>query len=324
MPSPSEHRLSFHGSGGALFGIHIVTLLLSVVTLGIYSFWGRTRIRQYLWSQTEFAADRFAYHGTGGELFRGYLRAMGILLVMYVVALGLLPLATRPLLGETGGAILGMVALAAGFLVLIPVAIVGARRYRLSRTSWRGIRFAFSGRVGEFIRLYAGGALLSVVTLSLYSPFFHANVRRFTVTGSRFGTAGFDFDGRGADVFRSYLLALLLTIPTLGLYWFWYVAGRERYYWSRTRFESATFRSTMTGGGLLGLAATSLLLLVVTLGLGLPWIVVRLQRYVCDHLELEGALDLAAIEQRAQAASATGEGLSTALDMDGLDAGFGV
>jgi uncharacterized membrane protein YjgN (DUF898 family) len=44
MPAPSRHRLSFHGTGGALFGIHIVTLLLSLVTLGIYSFWGRTKV----------------------------------------------------------------------------------------------------------------------------------------------------------------------------------------------------------------------------------------------------------------------------------------
>ena len=28
-----------------------------------------------------------------------------------------------------------------------PIAMVGARRYRLSRTSWRGIRFSFRGRV---------------------------------------------------------------------------------------------------------------------------------------------------------------------------------
>jgi hypothetical protein len=49
-----------------------------------------------------------------------------------------------------------------------------------------------------------------------------------------------------------------------------------------------------------------------------------MQTYFCDNLALLGAIDLAAVEQRAQAASATGEGLSTALEMDGLDSGFGV
>jgi uncharacterized membrane protein YjgN (DUF898 family) len=324
MPPQLEHRLSFHGTGGALFGIHLVTVLLSVVTLGIYSFWGRTKARQYLWSQTAFAGDRFAYHGTGGELFRGYLKAMGILLLLYIVTLVLVPLVFRPLLGDAGGAILGVAVMAGGFMVLIPAALIGARRYRASRTSWRGIRFSFTGRVGEFVKLYLGGALLSIVTLTLYSPYFHADVRRFNVTGTRFGTATAAFDGRGADLFRRYLLGLVLTIPTLGLYWFWYAAERERYYWSRTTADGATFRATVTGGGLLGLAALSVLLLVVTLGLGLPWVVVRMQRYLCDHLVLEGSLDLAGIEQRAQAASATGEGLSTALDVDGFDAGFGV
>ncbi len=324
MSAQSEHRLSFHGTGGALFGIHIVTVLLSIVTLGIYSFWGRTKVRQYLWSQTEFAGDRFAYHGTGGELFRGYLKAMGIILLLYLVTLALVPLVFRPVLGDAGGAILGVALLVAGFMVLIPAALVGARRYRSSRTSWRGIRFGFAGKVGEFVKLYVGGGLLSAVTLTLYGPYFHANVRRFNVTNTRFGTAAPAFDGQGADLFRRYLLALLLTIPTIGLYWFWYAAERERYYWSHTHVEGATFRATMTGGGLLGLAALSVLLLVVTLGLGLPWVIVRVQRYLCETLVLEGALDLAGIEQRAQAASATGEGLSTALDIDGFDAGFGV
>jgi len=324
MSAPSELRLSFHGTGGTLFGIHIVTVLLSIVTLGIYSFWGRTKIRQYLWSQTALAGDRFAYHGTGGELFRGYLKAMGILLLVYVVTLAIVPLVFRPLLGDTAGAIAGVGLLVAAFLVLIPAALVGARRYRASRTSWRGIRFSFSGRIGEFVKLYLGGALLSLLTLTLYGPYFHANVRRFHVTNTRFGTAVGAFDGHGADLFRRYVIALLLTIPTLGLYWFWYAAERERYYWSRTSVEGATFHATITGGALLGLAATSLLLLVVTVGLGLPWVTVRIQRYLCEHLALEGSVDLAGIEQRAQAASATGEGLSTALDVDGMDAGFGI
>ncbi len=61
-------RPSFHGSAGTLFGIQLINLLLTIVTLGIYSFWGKTKVRGYLWSQTEFEGDRFAYHGTGKEV----------------------------------------------------------------------------------------------------------------------------------------------------------------------------------------------------------------------------------------------------------------
>ncbi|MDR1854861.1 MAG: DUF898 domain-containing protein, partial [Azoarcus sp.] len=42
-----EHRLQFTGSGGEYFRIWIVNLLLSILTLGIYSAWAKVRREQY-------------------------------------------------------------------------------------------------------------------------------------------------------------------------------------------------------------------------------------------------------------------------------------
>src|SRR5262245_12854679 len=61
-------RLSFHGSGGTLFGIHVVNVLFTLLTLGVYYFWGKTRIRRYIFGESAFEDDRFAYHGTAQEL----------------------------------------------------------------------------------------------------------------------------------------------------------------------------------------------------------------------------------------------------------------
>lgn len=73
-----------------------------------------------------------------------------------------------------GAATVAAVIVLYGFtLVITPVAIVGSRRYRLSRASWRGIRFSFEGRAREFARIFIPGALLSCLTLGLYYPFFH-------------------------------------------------------------------------------------------------------------------------------------------------------
>ena len=52
LPRARTHLL-FHGSGGSLFGIHVVNVLLTLVTLGVYYFWAKTRVRVYLMSQTE-------------------------------------------------------------------------------------------------------------------------------------------------------------------------------------------------------------------------------------------------------------------------------
>jgi uncharacterized membrane protein YjgN (DUF898 family) len=65
----------------------------------------------------------------------------------------------------------------------------------------------------------------------------------------------------------------------------------------------------------------NLLLLIFTLGLGWPWVMIRNLRFAFTYLTLEGPLDLEAIQQEAQAASPTGEGLDSILDLDtGLDA----
>src|SRR5215467_2324769 len=83
------HRLKFHGTGEALFGIFILNLLKIILTLGIYYFWGKVKTRTFIWGQTEFAGDRFAYHGTGLELFLGWVKASvlfgGVLALQWVL-----------------------------------------------------------------------------------------------------------------------------------------------------------------------------------------------------------------------------------------------
>ncbi len=317
-PKVSEiHRLAFHGAGGSLFGISIVNIFLTIITLGIYYFWAKVRVRSYLLSETEFDGDRFAYHGTGKELLVGTLKATVLFLV---------PVAGLRFLAELPGVPLGIRVVAGlvatvAILILIPLAMVGARRYRLSRTSWRGIRFSFRGPAWDFVKLFIGGSLLSGLTLGLYYPFFDTKRHAFFVSHSYFGSRKFEFDGRGRDLFGSFLLAALLTPFTLGLIWIWYAAKKQRYFWEHTLFEGATFRYPVTGGALLLLYLGNILLLIVTLGLAWPWVAIRTIRFSLRYLTLKGSLELAAIEQEAQAASATGEGLSGIMDA-GFDLGI--
>src|SRR6185295_18297795 len=74
LPPAALGRLSFHGTGGTLFGIHVVNVLFTVLTLGVYYFWGKTRIRRYLFGASAFEEDRFAYHGTAQELLLGFAK----------------------------------------------------------------------------------------------------------------------------------------------------------------------------------------------------------------------------------------------------------
>ncbi len=311
----SVHRLTFYGMGDALFGIQTVNLFLTIITLGIYSFWGRVRVRHYFMSQTRFADDRFAYHGSGKELLVGFLKAalvFGVPIVFLIVVRDVLDVDN---ITKAVAAFLSSVIAFA----LYPFATVGARHYRLSRTSWRGIRFSFRGRVWSLFYILLESSLLIPLTLGLYYPFFATKKQGFMVTHSYFGNERFSFDGEGSDLFGSFVLALLLTIPTFGLCWFWFVAKKQRYFWDHTTFASSRFHSTVPGGSLLFLKATNLSFLLVTLGLGWSWIKVRTVRFYLNHLSFQGPLDLEGIVQEAQLSTATGEGLAGFFD---LDAGF--
>jgi uncharacterized membrane protein YjgN (DUF898 family) len=201
-------------------------------------------------------------------------------------------------------------------MVFVPLAMVGARRYRLSRTSWRGIRFSFRGEAWGFIKIFGLGSILSTITLGLYFPIFDAKRYDFMISHSYFGSQKFSFDGRGKDLFWSFFFTILLTLPTLGLYWFWYGAKRQRYYWGHTYSGAACFHSTVTGRALMNLHITNFLIGIVTLGMGWPWILTRKIRFACKYLTVEGLMDLSEIHQAAKQATATGEALSGFLDAD--------
>ena len=105
---------------------------------------------------------------------------------------------------------------------------------------------------------------------------------------------------------------------------FWYAARRHRYHWSHTRFGGANCRCEITGGSLFWLEFVNGILLVVTLGFAQPWVLVRTVRFMFERISLHGSLDLAAIEQEAREAGATGEGIADLLDTELLDMDLGI
>jgi uncharacterized membrane protein YjgN (DUF898 family) len=314
-PTPSAtatRRLTFHGSAAALLGLAVTNVLLILVTLGIYFFWAKARMRRYLFGETELQGDRFAYHGTGRELLLGFMRGVGVVFIP-VALLSVLPAVygAPPPVRRSLSTLLWLLG-----LLLMPVAMVGARRYRLSRTSWRGIRFSFRGRIRDFVQIFVVGNVLSSLTLGLYYPVYSTHRQKFMVSNAWFGSQRFDFDGRGRELVWPFARMILLFLPTLGLAWFWFSARRQRYFTDHTSFGTARFHSTIAGGPLAWISISNFIALVLTLGLAWPWTTVRSMRFTNRNLTLVGALDLAAIHQDARAASATGEALSGLLDAD--------
>ena len=316
VPELSEEhnplRLRFHGNGSSLFGIFVINVLLTLLTLGVYYFWGKAKIRRYMHSQTELHNSRFSNHTTGGELCVGWIKA--IILIATIVLISEIPsFFWEDMTHEwiTTLAFYGLL-----LFVFLPLAIVGSLRFRLSRTSYQGIRFSFRGNGKLFFKIYYIGLLKTIFTLGLYYPYFETEIRQFLTNGVRFGTGRFEFAGTGRALFWYFVLNLLLTPFTLGLCWYWYSALKTRYYWSCTTFEGISFHSTVVGSRLLLLKVGNFILLAISLGLAWPWVAVRNNRFLCDYLVLSDQPDFSSIAQDFSDAGATGEGLSDYLDFE--------
>lgn len=311
----SVARFRYHGKGGSLLWTLLASGFLTVITFGIYSPWARTRVREFHYTHTEMDGDRFAWLGTGGELFSGALKA-GLILIGLSLVFGL----SNLVLGGDAAAPWARVATNVGLYlsigILLVYAINNARRYRLSRSSWRGIRFSYHGKSNEFMALIIRGTLLSIVTLGFYTPLFQNQRRAFLVNNAKFGSEPFSYDGDGRELFAPFIKAVLLTIPTLGLCWIWYSALKQRYFWEHTTMRGGRFGSSVTGGDLLALHLTNALLVFCTLGIGAPWAIVRTHEFWCAKMELRGTVDWASIRQRSQEAAATGEGIAEGMDVD--------
>jgi uncharacterized membrane protein YjgN (DUF898 family) len=299
---------AFLGRGGELFGLLASNWLKTVFTLGIYHFWAKTKVRNYIWSNTTFSGDHFSYHGTGKELFRGFLKILPIFAGFIALILGVQIYGGA--WGESVASLMQILVIA-----LIPMLMVKAWRYRLSRTAWRGIRFSFRGQGKEATMIYLKGALLTAITLGLYWPYFRMQSESFWRENSYFGNLQGQFTGEAKDIFGKYVLAIFLTVITFGMYWIWFNAYLKRYYWSNTKFGDSTFRFTATGGEWFVLNLVNFFLLVVTLGLGYSWVVVRNQKFFTEHLSLERNFNLDSVVQEMQQSDALGEEALDAFDV---------
>ena len=305
-------QLEFNGHGAELFGILLKNFLLNVLTLGIYYPWAKARQLRYYYGASRINDSDFQFHGTGREMLIGLGKAIVVLVVLDFAYEGILAVIYNDWLLALTGILYAFI-----FFMLIMIASVGARRYRMSRTSWRGIRFRFLGTFKETIILVSRGWLLSLLSLGLYYPFYLNRFQDYWTSKTTFGNLPFSYDGQGKEVFSIWLKGTLLTLLTLGIYLFWLKANLQRYFWQHTAYGEARIKSTLYGGKWLWESLIFLLFVILTLGIGRAWAVVRYKKFYLGTLSLEGKIDLAQIKQsEAEMAGATGEGMADFFDVE--------
>jgi uncharacterized membrane protein YjgN (DUF898 family) len=188
----------------SFLGLSLKNGLLNIVTLTLYRFWGKTEVRRRIWSSTYLNDEPFEYTGRGVELFIGFLLAVVVLGLPFLVAV-------------FGAQFLGPAAAAA---ILLPLYLfVGflagfgrftAFRYLASRTSWRGIRFLLRGSPVDYGFRYLGYGWLSGFTLGWFWPAAQRRLAAPLWNGLRFGDRKVRFDlgqARKVGVYGPFAIA---------------------------------------------------------------------------------------------------------------------
>jgi uncharacterized membrane protein YjgN (DUF898 family) len=316
---PVNYELKFFGNGREYFSILIINWLLTIITLGIYYPWARARKLQYIFGATALNDDRFAFHGTGKEMFRGFIKVI----LFYIVLITLLYSAVILSNGGQNMTIYwtGFLLFYALFFAVLPLMIHGAYRYRMSRTSWRGIRFGYRGNKKELYGKFLGWLGLTIITFGIYSPWMEINLRKYLVGNVRGGDAEFKYSGNGGELFLIYLVGYFATIFTFGIYSFWWQKNLYNYYIDNISIHKddnyIRAKSKVTGGGILKLTLVNLLITIFTFGLGYAWVEIRTKKYYTENIMLTGDIDPDSLQQTEDIyTDATGEDATDFFDID--------
>ena len=311
MQENRSYSLGFYGSGGDYFKILIVNTILSILTLGLYYPWAKEKKLKYLYSKNTFDETPFVFSGTGKEMFKGFIKAVGIFILIYGIFLSLF---------FTGHTAIALLFFYAALIGLIPIALHGAYRYRMAKTSWRGIRFGYNGDRKELIGIFVKGFLLTIVTLGIYGAWFSMNIRRYILSNIKVGNARFAYTGEGSDYFWLNIKGYFLTVFTLGIYMFWWQKNQFEFLVNNMRLEqdddAIFFNSKATGGGFAGLMIVNLLILVFTVGLGYAWIVTRTMNFIMNNIEASGYYSFdALVQSQEEYSDATADDMADILDL---------
>ncbi|MGD9478005.1 UNVERIFIED_ORG: DUF898 domain-containing protein [Roseateles sp. XES5] len=347
------HRLVFTGKASEYFGIWIVNVLLTILTLGIYSAWAKVRRNRYFYGNTVLLGRSFEYHAKGLQILIGRLIVLAALVVLNIIA------AVVPILVLLPTAVV---------LIALPWLVAKGLRFSARVTSYRNVRFDFVGGAGGAFKAFILGGVLSVLTLGILTPLASRWAARYLGANLRYGGKAFDTDPRLGPLYKSWLLSLLIVliglviiallvfvnlplilpmietpglltpdqqIPlifsavlgyivifvTFGVAGLFYRAGVRNIAWSATTFDGQhRLLSDVSRTRYTWIAISNVLVTLLTFGLMRPWAAVRMARYTWQHTGVTFAGDVGELFGAIEAqGSAVG---SEFMDFEGFDFGF--
>lgn len=362
VPPVFEARLRFTGTGSEYYGIWVMNLLLSVLTLGVFSAWAKQRKARWFAQHTELLGDRFDYHGQPLRILAGRAVAL-VLLALYLYGFLISPL-------------LGWSVLAA-LILSGPMLFASAQRFRLANSSWRGMRFDFRPPVSRVyavcvpvIVLWLTGTALAALGASqkwlligfgvslLGFPLAHARLKQLQHEHAWFGEQHFRFTAAAADFYHFYvqlavLVVLAMVAATLGviaiegaiglssaggswlvlrsilitlilwaLVWPYFAARMQHIVWAHTQWGDLRFAGEMRSSTLWKLTFGQMALVLLTAGLYWPFAAVAIARYRIESITMQSDRPLGEVAIQPSALGAQNASGDASADFFGLDLGW--
>lgn len=351
----SQKSFSFTGTASEYFGIWIVNILLTILTLGIYSAWAKVRTNRYFYGHTHVAGANFDYLASPITILKGYLIAVAIFIIYSAISYF-----------APGFEVIFFIML----MIALPFIIVRAMAFRLRNSAYRHLRFQFDRQYGQAARIYLGIGILIPLTLGLILPYFYYRTNNFLIGNTGYGKSRFSLLCGAGDFYKIYLIAigiligagiivtitimpamteiahmmeqakqsgvepdpiamsaamvglpmimsLLMSLLYFGLFIYIRTAIANLVWNNITLDGGHKFNSSLTLGRMAWIFFSNLVAIAFSFGLLIPWGRVRMVRYRMQTLELipEGDLDQF-IAAKTEETSALGEEMGDVFDMD--------
>lgn len=320
-PEFREHSFVFSGGTFTYFKIWIINVLLSIITIGIYSAWAKVRRLRYFYQNTTLDGYHFDYHAEPVKILIGRLIVVGAL-ILYNILVAISPFFTILLIG---------------YIFLLPVIINSSLSFSLRMTSFRDIRFGFRGDYWPAFGIYVLLPIAVLLTGGLALPFFTKASWRYIGSRVRYGAIRAEIapplGAITAQFGLSILVLIIAMIPFTALpLWFHHLMAEEMvddmsggissfsawhwlfvslyfgliiasiFYRTGTRnvaLSTLVFdrrhrvRAFIGRGAMIWITLSNLVAILLTFGLAWPWAEVRRWRYQAAHLTLlsQGPLD---------------------------------
>ncbi|MGD8338007.1 MAG: YjgN family protein [Desulfobacterales bacterium] len=323
-PKMAVIPFEFRGSGREYFKIWLVNIILTILTLGIYSAWAKVRHKKYIYGSARLNGAGFEYLADPVKILKGRMIA-AVFLVLYSILSNLFPQI---------GFIFSLVLFAA-----VPWIVVCALAFNARNSALRNIRFGFSGRIKDAAKTFVLWPILVPLTLGILAPYAYYRQRKFIVENSSYGTTRFAFSASARDYYRLFLSASVslvigvgfvaaviffltpLSVPAaLALYLYLfalYSVKTTNLQFNSSQLAEHRFKANLRVKEYLALVVTNSLATALTLGLFYPWAKIRTLRYKFSRLSLitSGDIDTFIAGEQKHVGS-VGEEMSDFFDID--------